>query len=183
MRKMNACDLKSEMRMLWEEHVAWTRMTIISIAANLPDRDFVIQRLLRNPTDMANVLQPFYGPDVAAKFVRLFTEHLTTATELVQAAKAGDTAKAVDVRKRWYANADQIALFLSRINPFWSQIGWRALLYDHLAMTEAEAVYRLQKKYAEDIAEYDQIEQQALVMADVLTNGIIEQFPGGFMGY
>jgi len=103
---MNACDLKSEMRMLWEEHVAWTRMTIISIAENLPDLDLVIRRLLRNPIDMANVLQPFYGPDVAAKFIQLFTEHLTTAAELVQAAKAGNTAKVADARKRWYANAD-----------------------------------------------------------------------------
>ena len=180
---MNACDLKSEMRMLWEEHVAWTRMTIISIAENLPDLDLVIRRLLRNPIDMANVLQPFYGPDVAAKFIQLFTEHLTTAAELVQAAKAGNTAKVADARKRWYANADQIALFFSSINPFWSQVGWRALLYDHLAMTEAEAVYRLQKKYAEDIAEYDQIEQQALVMADTMSIGMIKQFPGGFMGY
>jgi len=50
-------------------------------------------------------------------------------------------------------------------------------------MTEAEAVYRLQKKYAEDIAEYDQIEQQALVMADTMSIGMIKQFPGGFMGY
>jgi len=61
-------DLKSEMRMLWEQHVAWIRMTIISIATNLPDLDLVINRLLRNATDMAAAFKPFYGDEKASKF-------------------------------------------------------------------------------------------------------------------
>lgn len=32
-----AVELMSEMRSLWEQHVAWTRMTIISIASDAPD--------------------------------------------------------------------------------------------------------------------------------------------------
>jgi len=44
-------DLRNTMRMLWEQHIAWTRMTIISIAEDLPDVDLVINRLLRNPSD------------------------------------------------------------------------------------------------------------------------------------
>lgn len=53
--------LKSAMRLVWEQHVYWKRMTIISIAFTLPDVDFVTARLLRNPTDMGNLLRPSYG--------------------------------------------------------------------------------------------------------------------------
>lgn len=53
--------LNNVMRMLWEQHVAWTRMTIISIVENLADEGLVTKRLLRNPTDIAALFQPLYG--------------------------------------------------------------------------------------------------------------------------
>ncbi|WML37403.1 hypothetical protein [Clostridium sp. OS1-26] len=34
-------DLTNALRMLWEQHIAWTSMTIISIIASLPDVDLV----------------------------------------------------------------------------------------------------------------------------------------------
>ncbi|MDD4588576.1 MAG: hypothetical protein PHC60_09340 [Heliobacteriaceae bacterium] len=56
-----------------------------------------------------------------------------------------------------------------------------AMLHEHLALTKSEAVFRLAKNYAADIAVFDRIEAQALAMADVLTEGIINQFPCVFM--
>ena len=52
-------------RLLWMEHVNWTRMTIISIVFQLPDLPFVQQRLLQNATDLGNCLRPFYGDQIA----------------------------------------------------------------------------------------------------------------------
>jgi hypothetical protein len=49
-----------------------------------------------------------------------------------------------------------------------------------MPMAKNEAVLRLSKKYNSDIAAYDQIEKQALEMADVFTDGIIKQFPNSF---
>ena len=62
-----AVELKSAMRLLWEQHVSWTRMTIISIVFQLKDVDFVVARLIRNATDMGNSLKPFYNEDIANK--------------------------------------------------------------------------------------------------------------------
>lgn len=170
-------DLKSNMRMLWEQHVAWTRMTIISIAANLADEGLVTKRLLRNPGDFEALLRPLYGDEKAAQFARLLTDHLVIAAELVKAAKAGDSKAAEEAEQRWYANADEIATLLNQINPFLSKEAFRTMLHEHLALTKAEAVARLNQDYARDIALYDQIEQQALMMADAMTEGIVQQFP------
>ncbi len=172
--------LSNHMRLLWEQHVYWTRMLMLSIAFNLPDVEFVAARLLRNPKDFEAALRPFYGEDVAAKFATLFTDHLTIAAELVNAAKAGDSAAAADAERRWYANADQIANFLGRINPYWSAREWQKMLYDHLTMTKTEAVDILTQKYANSINTFEQIEQQALMMADVMTHGTTKQFPQQF---
>lgn len=172
--------LSNQMRLLWEQHVYWTRMVILSMAFGLPDAQVVTARLLRNPKDFEAALRPFYGEATAAKFSRLFTEHLTIAAELVSAAKAGDSAAAADAEKRWYANADQIAIFLGSINPHWSAQEWRKMLYDHLAMTKTEAVDILTGKYAESIAVFEKIEKEALMMADEMTRGIVKQFPQYF---
>ncbi len=172
--------LSNHMRLLWEQHVYWTRLFILSMAFGLPDMELVTDRLLRNPKDFEEALKPFYGKDIAAKFAELFTSHLTIAAELVEAAKAGNSAAVADAEKRWYANADEIADFLSGINPYWSAQEWRKMLYDHLAMTKAEAVDILTQKYGDSINVFDGIEQQALMMADAMTQGLVKQFPQQF---
>ena len=88
--------------------------------------------------------------------------------------------KASDAEKKWYANADEIVVFLGNINPYWSQEDWRVMLHNHLALVKAEAVDMLTKKYEAGIAVYDEIESQSLRMADTLAEGIIKQFPNKF---
>ena len=162
-------------RKLWEQHGMWTRSFIVSAASNLPDLQDVTVRLLRNPTDFAQVLQPFYG-EYSKEFERLLSEHLLIAAKIVNAAKNADTNTVNTERIKWYANADDIAGFLSSLNPYWSYEEWKDMLYEHLRLVEEEAVIRLNKRYAEDIALYDIIEEQALEMADMMSRGIIAQF-------
>ena len=74
------------------------------------------------------------------------------------AAKAGDKAKQDDATKRWIANADQIADFLSTANPKnWPQAEMRKMMRDHLNLTTEEVVARLQKNWAADIAAFDKV--------------------------
>ena len=108
------------MRLVWEQHVYWTRLTIISLAINLPDVSFTTARLLRNATYMGNLLKPFYGDRIAARLSNLIRKHLVIAVELVKAAKAGNQ-KAAAAERRWYANGEEISDFLSTINPYISE--------------------------------------------------------------
>jgi hypothetical protein len=172
--------LKSSMRLVWEQHVYWTRMTIISLAFNSPDVDFVTARLLRNATDMGDLLRPFYGNRIAAKFSSLIREHLVIAVELVKAAKAGDQKAIAAAERRWYANGEEIAEFLSTINPYISEKEFKEMFFKHLALTTLEAVFILQKDFKSSIAVFDKIEAEALQMADTITVGIVEQFPKKF---
>ena len=177
----NRCDhqkvcIMNQMRMLWEQHVYWTRFFIISTAADLSDIGAVTERLLRNPEDFAQALIPFYGAETAEKFGELFTEHLKIGGDLVNAAKNKNTASADAIRRKWYENADDIACFLAAVNPFWSSREWQQLMYSHLNMTEKEAVLQLQGDYAAGIDMFDSIEHEALRMADYMACGIIRQF-------
>ena len=168
--------LLNNLRRLWTEHVMWTRSFIVSTAFSLPDLDYVTHRLLRNPEDFAEMLRPFYGAERAKIFENLLTEHLEIGAQLVNAAKAGDTKTADEVRRQWYDNADDIAEFLSEINPYWSRLAWQTMLYDHLKMTENEAGQILTGQYEASIDQYDAIQREALEMGDYMANGMIKQF-------
>ena len=148
--------------MLWEQHVFWTRLAILSIVFGLPDANASTNRLLRNPKDFEALLRPLYGDRGASRFAELLTNHLVIASELVKAAKAGNNTAAADAEKRWYANADEIAAFLASINPYWSEDNWKAMLHEHLALTKTEAVNLLTGRYTDSVTVFDQIERQAL---------------------
>lgn len=168
-------------RLLWSEHVNWTRMTITSIVFGLPDLPFVQERLLRNATDLGNCLRPFYGDRIGDRYAELIKEHLVLAAELVTAAVKGDTETAAEKEREWYRNADDIAKFLSTINPYLETEEVRAMFYTHLALTKYEAVCMIQKKYKEDIEVFDKIVEEALEMSDMIAYAIVEQFPGKFL--
>lgn len=169
------------MRKLWEDHITWTRLFIVSAAAGLPDQAATTDRLLQNQVDIGNAIKPFYGDAAGEKLTALLKEHIVTAAELVAAAKAGDTAKETDANQRWIANADAIAAFLSGANPKnWQSAEMQRMMREHLALTTAEAQARLTGNWSADIAAYDNVHAQILHMADMLSAGIINQFPQKF---
>ncbi|WP_249315822.1 hypothetical protein [Bacillus sp. FJAT-49711] len=178
--RKNEVDFLSMNRLLWEEHVNWTRMTIISIVFNLPDLQFVQERLLRNATDLGNCIRPFYGNHIADQYAMLIKEHLVLAAELVTASVRGDTKTAAEKNKQWYRNADDIAAFLSNINPYLGEEDVRNMFYMHLNLTKDEAVKMIQRDYRADVAVFDEIEAQALGMSDMIAEAIVKQFPGRF---
>lgn len=170
-------DLDNYIRMLWEQHITWTRIAIMALIHELPETEQILQRLLRNPVDFANVLATFYGEEAAQTFRDLFTAHIQIAAELVQAAKAGNNEAASDADRRWRENAEQIAEFLGSINPYWSVDDWSAMLFEHLDLLSENVANMLAGNYEQSINDYDDIEMQALEMADMMAEGITMQFP------
>lgn len=133
------------------------------------------QRLLRNPADFAALLRPIYGVQKASMFEGLLRDHLMIAGDLVNAVKAGDEQQAEKLRKKWYANADEIAAFLHEINPYWNEKVWKELMYDHLGMTENEAGAILDGQYEKSIELFGEIQAEAMKMADYMAYGILKQ--------
>ena len=169
------------MRKLWEDHITWTRLYIVSAAAGLPDTRPTAERLLRNQVDIGNAIKPFYGDAAGERLTALLRPHILIAADLVTAAKAGDTAAVKAASTRWYANANEIADFLSGANPgHWPRETIRGAMHQHLDLTLKEAQARLAADWAADIAAYDAVHEHILQMADVLSKGIIAQFPKQF---
>ena len=173
--------LHDKMRALWEQHVTWTRLAIVSFAADLPDLPSTQARLLRNQADIGDAIKPYYGRRAANKLTRLLREHIAGAVDLLAAAKAGEQAKLAAAKTAWYANGREVADFLSAANrDNWPRNAVRPMMRKHLDQTLDEAVDQLTGRYAAGIREYDAIERHMLEMADTLSSGIIKQFPARF---
>jgi hypothetical protein len=173
--------LREDMRKLWEDHITWTRLAIVSFAAGLPDFDATAQRLLRNQADIGDAIKPYYGRRAGERLTRLLEAHIAGAVDLLEAARSGDTAAFGDARAAWFRNGDQIARFLSEANPrHWRFARMRSLMREHLEGTIAEAAARLGGDFAADIRAYDEIHRHILKMADALSTGIVKQFPRRF---
>ena len=168
------------MRKLWEDHITWTRLYIVSAVAGLPDAEATAGRLLQNQADIGNAIKPFYGEEAGAKLTELLRGHILTAADLLGAAKAGDNAKLEKAKADWYVNADEIAGFLAGANPAWPADTLKSMMRGHLDQTLAEATARLQGNWTADIAEYDHIHDHILQMSDALAGGIVTQFPDKF---
>ena len=173
--------LRTDMRKLWEDHVTWTRLAVISLTTGAPDTKATVGRLLQNQTDIGNAVKPFYGRAAGNQLTQLLKEHILIAADLIAAAKAGDEAKTADAQSQWEANADSIATFLSKANPrAWKLAATKAMMREHLRLTTNEVVARLKAQWSVDVAAYDRIHVQALHMADMLSSGIVSQFPARF---
>jgi len=176
----SACQLKTAMRQLWEDHVTWTRNVILCLTDDLPGTDQAVKRLLKNQDDIGNAVSSFYGQEAGRSLTGLLYDHIKIAAEVVQEAKAGNTQKLDDANKRWFANADEISGFLSKANPNWALADMKKMMHDHLQLTTDEAVSRLKKDYDADVLAYDKVHKEILEMSDMLADGIIKQFPQKF---
>jgi hypothetical protein len=173
--------LHDAMRRLWEDHVTWTRLFIVSFVADPPDLQATTDRLLQNQVDIGDAVEPFYGKAAGNQLTDLLTQHILTAADLLAAAKAGDATAFDQAKSDWYANARQIARFLHDANPDnWPLADLRDMMKMHLDLTLQEASDQLGGDYAASVADYDTIESEILDMADALSSGIIAQFPAKF---
>jgi hypothetical protein len=173
--------LQETMRSLWEDHIVWTRLFIVSDIAGLPDKDLTAKRLLQNQVDIGNAIAPYYGQEAADQLSTLLQAHILGAATVLDAAKSGDCAAVETASAAWYANGDEVATFLSSLNPEqWPLQDMKAQMKMHLDLTLAEATARLSGDYSADIAHFDQIRTHILGFADLLSQGIEAQFPSQF---
>jgi len=179
--KIDPLVFQQAVRKLWEDHITWTRVYIIAAIAGLPETDATAQRLLQNQVDIGNAIKPFYGEQAGNQLTSLLKDHILTAADLLSAAKSGDPAKVEAASKSWYDNANQIAGFLNTANPKnWGLSDMQDMMKSHLDLTLEEATARLKGDWSGDVAAYDKVHDEILKMADMLSDGIIKQFPDKF---
>ena len=169
------------MRALWEAHGAWTHMVIVSFAGNLPDLGAEEQVLLQNQVDIGDAVKPYYGAAAGTQLTRLLKAHILGAVKVLEAAKAGDSNRLAQAEAAWSVNGRQIADFLHAADPrFLSRAAARQMMAVHLKQVIEQAADELTGHYAAGARAFAPYIRHILDMADMISGGIIQQFPGRF---
>ncbi|MEU3078217.1 hypothetical protein [Streptomyces laurentii] len=175
--------LYAAMRQLWAQHVHWTYSTVEAFFHNPDALQATQDRLLRNQHDIGDAIAPYYGRAAADRLTDLLLTHIEDSGPVLQALKDGDAAALKKAMAVWYANAKDIADFLSTANPeFWPRSVTEPALKTHITQTAAYGTDLFRADYTKAITDFDAAEAHMAELADFLSKGIIAQFPGRFTG-
>lgn len=165
--------LVSDMRLVWEQHIYWTRMLLISIADKMEDQAAITSRILQNPNDISAVFEKYYPTGARETIAGLLTEHLQIGAQLITALRDGEADLADSLNRQWYINADKMAEAFGNISPAYNREELRSMLYEHLDLTTGEVSMRLARNYPADIEAFNKVEREAMIMADYFSAGLM----------
>jgi len=174
----DAVKLYTTMRQLWADHMQYTVMTVDAFFHDNNALQPRLNRLLQNQKDIGAAIGPYFGQDAANKLTDLLTTHINQAVPVLTAAKSGDQAALKKAEDDWYANAKEIADFLSAANPDnWPASATEPMMKTHIDQTTTYSVDLLKGDYAKAVTDYDAAFDHMMSMSDTLAQGIAAKFP------
>ena len=151
--RRRAVALHADMRKLWEDHVTWTRLAIISLVAGTPDTDATVARLLRNQIDIGNAIKPYYGTAAGNELTRQLRSTHPDRRRRDPGRQGRRRGEARGRAGPLDKNADQIAATLASVNPrYWKLGDDEGEMHMHLKLTTDEAVARLKGNWTADVS-------------------------------
>lgn len=173
--------LNDAMHKLWSDHMIWTYSTVDAFFNDPESLNSKLTRLLQNQQDIGNAIKPYYGEEAGNTLAQLLTEHIELAVPVLTAAQNGDEAALGVALDDWYANADDVAHFLSAANPeHWPNSEMEHMMAMHIDQTVEYSVFLLQNDSDAAISSFDHAFSHMMEMADMLSEGIAMQFPEKF---
>jgi len=166
-------NLINDFRGLWAEIIIWMRSYIAAVAAQYPNTDAITERISEIPVAFHDRLELIFGKKAAEGFLNLLTNHTILTEKVIDALKNGDQNSVNMNTAALYKNADEIAKLLREINPFWSEVQWRNLLYTYISLNLQEAVAFLSNDFEEDIDIYDRLIAHSQLLGNYMADGII----------
>jgi hypothetical protein len=151
-----------------------TRSYIVSVASGFGNADAIAGRLYALPMKLIDKIQLIFGAPSMNMLLHLLQMQAMYMITLTDAMKAGDQANVDATTAQLYGNADSIAAYYAKINPFWETTQWRNLLYTYIAMTIEEILSLMTRNYEKDLDIADRLLYHALYMGDYMASGIIQ---------
>jgi hypothetical protein len=100
-------------------------------------------------------------------------------SELIRVVKTGDLERKEELEGRLHENSNAIARFLASLNPYWSPTELESMLSRYVDLSAGEIVAHKQGRFDGDERTADGSVSQAKQLANVISDGIVWQFPHG----
>lgn len=178
---VTGADMQAVLRDEWSRHLFWIRNVVLDDAKNdLRSRDFAEKAVAANARDIARTFTPFYGEAASDRLHALLTKHYEAVKTYSLASVAGNTRQQDAAKVQLTSNIDEIATFLSGVNPHLPKDTVRALFATHVDQHVAQIAKFQARDYAGEEETWPTMEHHIYVIADTLAAALVKQFPNKF---
>lgn len=139
-------------RMFWFELFTWVRSLMISKYFKIGNEAEIYDKIKRVNENYVNALKQFFGANPAADELQLeLNTYLELMDRLINAQMEGNTDAVNQITQLLYQNAEERAISVSKLNPFWDQNEWKTRLYNNLRLTLDESNTFLTGDYTKNL--------------------------------
>ena len=178
---VRVAEMKQALRDLWVGHIFWVRHVVSNIATNDQEEgDAAEKEVVANTKQIASTMTPFYGEAASEKLFSLLDINISAVREYSEATVAGNKRQQDAALTRLGSNADDIADFLSQLNPYLPKDTIRGLIAAHGAHHVIQINQYKAKEYAHLGATWPMMRRHVHVIADTMTTALAKQFPSKF---
>lgn len=167
-------DIKSALRKLFTDHINYTNLVIITSLSRLEsDNSDFVKRLLQNPIDIANLLAPIVGKQIAGDVRDGFTNHLTLANDILGHVRDGDKDSIAEAVNKFYEQGDVLSETLHNINT--NKLPLETLYHmirQHNEFVIKLAILRAEGQMEEYIQTFDTYYKHGLSLSDAICEAL-----------
>lgn len=171
---LNRLTLFFESRIIWRDFATWIHTYLASVFAGFGNQDSIEVKLKEVVTKFGIILSTIFGGQIGEQYNNLILNLINTFKALVNAQISGDANAVNEYSTQLYENADQIAAFLSKINPYWDENEWKTLLYQLNKLIIEDSTRFLNQEYTQTIETFDKLLNLTSLMGDYYSKGILD---------
>jgi hypothetical protein len=178
---VRVAEMRQTFRDLWLGHIYWVQHAVLHSAMTSPaKRDAVEKEVEANTKQIAVMVTPFYGDTAAETLYSLLAVNIDAVREYSEATVEGSVLQQEAALARLASNAEDIADFLSQVNPYLQKDTIRGLIAAHGAHHVLQINQYKAKDYAQLEETWPMMRQHVYLIADTLTTALMKQFPNQF---
>jgi hypothetical protein len=169
------------LRDLWLGHIFWVRnVSVAAIDKNDSAVKAAEQQAVANAQAIAASIEPFYGPGAKDSFFKLLAGHYGAVKAYLVATVAGDAPAQAKATQALTSNADEIATFLSKANPYLPKDAVQGLLLAHGGHHIQQIQQLKDRKYEAEAHTWEEMKKHVYQIADATADALAKQFAKKF---
>lgn len=169
------------LRDLWIGHIFWVRaVSIATIEKQEAAAKAAELKAAANAQSIAATIEPFYGAAAKNAFFKLLAGHYGAVKAYLVATVADDAAKQGTATQSLTSNAEEIASFLSKANPYLPKDAVNNLLLAHGGHHIQQIQELKDRKYEAEAHTWEKMKNHIYQIADATADALAKQFAEKF---
>ena len=177
LRSAKASQTAAALRDLWIGYIFWIRNVVLAtFNKNDAAKKTAEQQVVANAQSLAGTVEPFYGTEAKESFFKLLAGHYGAVKDYLVASVGDDLAAQSTATRSLTSNAEEIATFLSKANPYLPKDALNGLLLAH-GGHHIQQIQQLQdQRYDSEARTWDDMKNHVYQIADATADALAKQF-------